>query len=143
MQSRSGARNAACLGPPQPIKEQRRLNGGKRYLARLGTEMNRASPVVAADIAVVVTSLMNHAVNFDSGISRASLYESVKDLLDLAERVKDVSVSERERLMLARSFFDWSLLEFALEILDSIFRKYVVWPPGERRPNAGLSRVPR
>ncbi len=105
--------------------------------------MNRASPVVVADIAVVVTSLMNHAVNFDSGISRASLYESVKDLLDLAERVKDVSVSERERLMLARTFFDWSLLEFALKILDSIFRKYVVWPPGVHRPNAGTSGAPR
>jgi len=103
--------------------------------------MNRASPIVAADIAVIVTSLMKYAVNFDSGISRPSLHESVHDLLDLADRVVDTSLPDRESLAFARSLFELSLLEPALETLDSIFRNYIVWPPQTRRSQTPLALV--
>jgi len=105
--------------------------------------MNGVSPVVAADIAVIATSQMNHAVNFDSGISHASLYESVNDLLDLADRLEETGAPHRERLALARSLFELSLLEPALEMLHSIFRNYVVWPRQTLHPQTPLSLVSR
>lgn len=105
--------------------------------------MNCASPVIAADIAVITSSLMKYAVNVDTRISGAALYESVNELMDLADRLQDTSPIDRERLVLARSLLERSLTEAALEMLDSIFRNYVNWPPQTRRPQMHLSLVPR
>jgi hypothetical protein len=86
-----------------------------------------------ADIAVLVASLRNQAINPVSGISHSVLCESVSGLLALADRSEDARLFNQEKLSLARSLLELQQPEPALETLHSVFRKYVVWPPTHPR----------
>jgi hypothetical protein len=91
------------------------------------------SSINAADVAVLVTCLVNQAFNPVPGVSHSALHEKVSDLIELADQLKDTSLSDQKKLAIARSLLELEKLEPALQVLQGIFRKHVLWPPHRRR----------
>ncbi len=71
--------------------------------------MNRTTCVGAADIAVIISSLMHHVLSAESSASSCAFRERVGELVDLADRLEDTSESDRHRLAIARSLLELSL----------------------------------
>ena len=88
-----------------------------------------APSINTADVAVLVTCLGNQAIDPVSGISHSILHDRISELIELADQLKDTNLSDQKKLAIARSLLELDELEPALQALQSIFRKHVLWSP--------------